>query len=300
MALFQSSEWMSVQGDSEGLADEDGKPHGYGQQRRGPRELLGDPGNPVLERLRTRADEDGVAPHGDDGPDEEHAEERGPGDARREGERRQDHHERVRLQAVDDPGGERGEVELLLAALQRLHGRMVAVAAGVVQRDARRGHLAGLADAERADDEQRERDDAGAPGADDLDVEAVPEAEEEQAEEDLAGVVAAAPERAHRRALHPGPPDGQRRQRGQVVRPRQRVQAPRQETRPRAAQQLRLEQRRRARRLSGRVEVRQRRRRPGWLDQRQDGRQEQSDSCSRSHLLERTARQTCEHHRKNA
>jgi hypothetical protein len=44
------------------------------------------------------------------------------------------------------------------------------------------------------------------------------------------------------------------------------------------------------------VEVRQRRRRPGWLDQRQDGRQEQSDSCSRSHLLERTARQTCEHH----
>jgi len=65
-----------------------------------------------------------------------------------------------------------------------------------------RGHLTGLADAERADDEQRERDDAGAPGADDLDVEAVPEAEEEQAEEDLAGVVAATPERSHRRALH--------------------------------------------------------------------------------------------------
>ena len=35
------------------------------------------------------------------------------GDARREGERRQDHHERVGLQPVHDPGGERGEGDLL-------------------------------------------------------------------------------------------------------------------------------------------------------------------------------------------
>jgi hypothetical protein len=65
-------------------------------------------------RCLKAADEDGVAPHGDDGPDEEHTEERGAGSARQKGERRQDHHERVRLQAVDDPGGKHGEADLLL------------------------------------------------------------------------------------------------------------------------------------------------------------------------------------------
>jgi hypothetical protein len=43
--------------------------------------------------------------------------------------------------------------------------------------------------------------------------------------------------------------------------------------------------------------VRQRRRRPRWLDdQRQDDRREQSGSCSTSHLLECTTRKMCEHH----
>ena len=67
-----------------------------------------------------------------------------------------------------------------MAAVVVVHHAAADVALAVVQRDARRGHLAGgLPDPERADDEQRERDDAGAPGLDGLDVEAVPEAEEQ-------------------------------------------------------------------------------------------------------------------------
>ena len=130
-----------------------------------------------------------------------------------------------------------------MAAVVVVHHAAADVALAVVQRDARRGHLAGgLPDPERADDEQRERDDAGAPGLDGLDVEAVPEAEEQEAEHDLAGVVANAPEHANRGALRPGPADGERRQRGEVVRAGERVQAAGEEARPRAAEQLGLEE----------------------------------------------------------
>mmetsp|Transcript_11544 Transcript_11544/g.52219 ORF Transcript_11544/g.52219 Transcript_11544/m.52219 type:complete len:935 (-) Transcript_11544:975-3779(-) len=92
---------------------------------------------------------------------------------------------------------------------------------------------AALEPAHHPDDHQRRPHDALPPLRDDLHVERqlVPEQHEDEAEEDLARVVAQAPQRAHHRVLHPRRPDGEGSERREVVRARQRVKTSRQEPR---------------------------------------------------------------------
>ena len=66
-------------------------------------------------------------------------------------------------------------------------------------------------------------------------LEAVLEHHHEEAQDELAGGVAKAPQRAQQGGLELAAPDGQRRERRQVVRASQRVQAARRQARPRAA-----------------------------------------------------------------
>mmetsp|Transcript_10976 Transcript_10976/g.42750 ORF Transcript_10976/g.42750 Transcript_10976/m.42750 type:complete len:750 (+) Transcript_10976:459-2708(+) len=90
-----------------------------------------------------------------------------------------------------------------------------------------------LEPAHHPDDHQRRPHDALPPLRDDLHVERqlVPEQHEDEAEEDLARVVAQAPQRAHHGVLHPRRPDGEGSERREVVGPRQRVKTSRQEAR---------------------------------------------------------------------